>query len=74
MNKVKIMVGSMTYAIKLKKILSRAGLVSTQIKDLKKGGCVHGVEININDIYAAIALLKENNMSYTVENSKNGIY
>ena len=67
MNKVIIYVGAMTYAIKLRKMLARAGIESRQIKSLESDGCTHGVEIMYQDFYSAIAILKENGMGYTVK-------
>ena len=57
----------MTYAIKLRKMLSRAGIESWQVKSLGKDGCSHGVEIMYSDFYGAIKLLKESNIEYKVE-------
>ena len=68
MNKVIIYVGAMTYAIKLRKMLARAGIESRQVKSLDGDGCTHGVEIMYRDFYGAIAILRENGMEYRVEN------
>lgn len=67
MNKNIIIVGSMTHAIKLKKILSRQGIASKQVKEIGKDGCVYGVEIASYDLFAAIAKIKESGMPYSVE-------
>ena len=68
MNKVIIYVGALTYAIKLRKMLARAGIESRQVKSLDGDGCTHGVEIMYRDFYGAIAILRENGMEYRVEN------
>ena len=68
MNKVIIYVGAMTYAIKLRKMLARAGIESKQVKSLDNDGCTHGVEIIYRDFYGAIAILRESGMEYRVEN------
>ena len=68
MNKVIIYVGAMTYAIKLRKMLVRAGIESRQVKSLDGDGCTHGVEIMYRDFYGAIAILRESGMEYKVEN------
>ena len=68
MNKVTIYVGAMTYAIKLRKMLSRAGIESKQVKSLDNDGCTHGVEIIYRDFYGAIAILRKSGMEYRVEN------
>ena len=70
MKKVIIYVGAMTYAIKLRKMLARAGIESRQIKSLDNGGCTHGVEIMYHDFYGAIAVLRESGMEYSVHESK----
>ena len=63
----KIIVGSMTHAIKLKKILSRQGIASKQVKEIREEGCLHGVEIAAADLFSAIAILKESGIEYSVE-------
>lgn len=60
------MVGSITYASKLKKLLLRAGIDSRQIKG-NKNGCVYGIEIDYEFFYTVIAILRENNIEYSVE-------
>ena len=67
MKKVIIYVGPMTYAIKLRKMLTRAGIESRQVKSLDGEGCTHGVEIMYQDFYSIIAILKESGMEYRVE-------
>ena len=67
MNKVIIYVGAMTYAIKLRKMLARAGIESRQVKSLEGDGCTHGVEIMHRDFYGAIVILKDNGMEYTIK-------
>ena len=67
MKKVIIYVGAMTYAIKLRKKLTRAGIKTWQIKSLDGEGCSHGVEIMYPDYYSAIAILKDSGMDYRVE-------
>ena len=67
MNNIMISVGSMTYALKLKKLLSRAGIYSYQVKNLREDGCNHGVEINERDLFAAVAILREFRIDYTIE-------
>ena len=68
MNKVIIYVGAMTYAIKLSKMLARAGIESRHVKSLDNDGCTHGIEIMYRDFYGAIAILRESGMEYRVEN------
>ena len=59
----------MTYAIKLRKLLARAGIESRQIKSMENEGCTHGVEIMYHDFYSAIAVLKESGMEYSLTES-----
>ena len=69
MKKMIIYVGAMTYAIKLRKMLARAGIESRQIKSLDAEGCTHGVEIMYNDFYNAVAVLRESGMEYNIKES-----
>jgi hypothetical protein len=69
LNKIIINVGAMTYAIKLRKMLARAGIESRQVKSLGNDGCTHGVEIMYHDFYSAIAVLKESEMEYSLRES-----
>ena len=69
MNYITIYVDSVTYAIKLKKLLSRNGIESRLIKvEDKKGlsGCLHGVTINRSNFLNAVVIMKENNIDYTI--------
>ncbi|MBR5144573.1 MAG: DUF3343 domain-containing protein [Clostridia bacterium] len=73
MRKIIIVVGSITYAIKLRKLLTRVGIDASLIKvDNPNGGigCIHGVEIPINDYYTAVVIMRDNNIDYSVYNSK----
>lgn len=69
MNKTIVTVGSVTYAIKARNLLSRGGVRSKLVKvesKKSKNGCTHGVEFNTVDFYRAVVILKENNLSYSV--------
>ena len=69
LNYITIYVDSVTYAIKLKKLLSRNGIESRLIKvEDKKGlsGCLHGVTINRSNFLSAVVIMKENNIDYTI--------
>lgn len=68
MNKTTITVGGVTYAIKLRKLLSRAGIESELVKvsDKEKQGCTHGVKINRTDYFSAIGIMREKGMDYSV--------
>ena len=69
MNNITVTVSSVTYAIKLKKVLSRGGIQSRLVKiDDKKGklGCINGVTISKNDFLAAVVIMKENGIDYSI--------
>lgn len=69
MNNITVTVGAVTYAIKLKKLLSREGIQSKLVKveDVKGGlGCIHGVQLKQNDFLRAVIIMKKNNIEYTV--------
>lgn len=68
MNKSTITVGSVTYAIKLKKLLSREGIQSELVKvsDEERRGCTHGLKIKRTDLFSAIGILREKGYEYGV--------
>ena len=66
MNNIIITVDSVTYAIKLKKMLSRQGIQSNLVKiEDKQGiiGCMHGVKISEKDFLSAVLIMKENGIN-----------
>lgn len=69
LNKTIVTVGSVTYAIKARNLLSRGGVRSKLVKvDSQKArhGCTHGVEFSAVDFYRAVVILKDNNISYSL--------
>ena len=69
MNNITVTVGSVTYAIKLRKLLSRKGIQSKLVKveDVKGGlGCTHGVRIKSTDFLSAVVIMRENGINYSV--------
>ena len=69
MNSTIITVGSVTYAIKVKKLLDRSGIKSTLIKvDASKSekGCNYGIRFHESLFYDAIAILKNRGIYYSV--------
>lgn len=77
MKKLTLTVGSVTYAIKLRKLLARDGIKSRLVKvdnTLTKNGCSHGLEISDNDFYRAVMIMKENNIDYSIHKPQNDIY
>ncbi|MBQ8303129.1 MAG: DUF3343 domain-containing protein [Clostridia bacterium] len=69
MNKILVTVSTVTYAIKLRKLLLRDGIRSRLVKINSAEGCTHGVEISRTDFYRVVCIMKENNIEYKVENS-----
>ena len=69
LNKTTITVGSVTYAIKVRKLLSRMNVQSKLVKvDASKtvGGCTHGLEFASADYYSVVMELKKAGIKYTV--------
>ena len=66
-----VTVGAVTYAIKLQKLLLRAGIRTKIIKvesPEEDNGCTHGVEINDERFLDAVFVMKENGINYRVYN------
>lgn len=73
MNNIVITVGTVTYAIKLRKLLSRDGIYARLMKvENVEGalGCIHGVEINERDFLRAVVIMKNNNIEYSIYKTK----
>lgn len=73
MNNITVTVGSVTYAIKLRRLLSRGGIRSKLVKvddEENGGGCTHGVEIGDFDFYRAVVIMKANSVKYSVYTPK----
>ena len=71
MNKIIIILGGVTYAMKLKKLLLREGIRSKQVKLSNAeayNGCVYGIEIERMDFLRAVVIMKENGIQYSVHN------
>ena len=64
-----ITVGSVTYAIKVKKILERAGirckLIKVNASNINKG-CNYGINVAASHFYDVIVILKNNGIVYSV--------
>ena len=70
MNNIIVTVGTVTYAIKLKKLLSRKGIQSKLVKiEDPKGiiGCIHGVELKEIDLFSAVVIMRENKINYSIQ-------
>lgn len=73
MKKITLIVGSVSYALKLRKLLKREGISSALVKtDTRDNnpGCSHGVEISEKDFYHAVIIMKENGINYSVYQNK----
>ena len=60
---------NLTYAQKARRLLSREGIRANILKideNEAKNGCTHGIEIQRQDIYAAIEALKSSGIRYSV--------
>ena len=68
LNTTTITVGSVTYAIKLRKLFAREGIESELIKVTVKreGGCTHAVRINRSDLFRAVVIMREKGIEYSV--------
>ena len=69
MNTITVAVGSVTYAIKVRKILARMGIKANLTKssyDETRIGCNHGIEIPEEHLYTLISVLKEHGINYNV--------
>lgn len=68
-----IIVGSVTYAIKARKLLARHDIVATLQKiDAQNSGagCNYGIKINSGYFFDTVAILKQNGIEYTVYSEK----
>ena len=69
MNTITVTVGSVTYAIKARKILLRMGIKSKLVKANHSElapGCTHGIEIPEEHLYTLISALKASGINYNV--------
>lgn len=73
MNGITIIFGSATYAAKAQRLLIRGDIPSELIKidNFKAGeGCAHGIRVGHRHIFAAIGILRERGMEYSIEGGK----
>ncbi len=64
-----ITVGSMTYAMKARKILRAKGITTRLVKldsALTEHGCGYGIEFRSSESYRVYSTLKENNIKYSI--------
>lgn len=64
-----ISLGSVTYAVKARRLLMHEGVTSKLVKQdgtKNSEGCIFGIEIKSGDIFAAAEILRSGGMKYTV--------
>ena len=69
LNNAIVTVGTVTYAMKARKLLNRNGIRSKLVKlDSSKtaNGCTYGIEFPANDLYSAVCVLREAGISYNL--------
>ncbi len=69
MNMTIITLGSITYAMKARRLLSRIGIKCEVIKFDKVSGefdCTYGIKIPTKDFYNAVIILRNNSIKYSV--------
>ena len=69
MNTTTLIVGSITYALKAKKVLMRIGIRSELIKtenSQRRSGCIYGIKFNSELFYSVIDELRNNAIKYEV--------
>ena len=72
MKKIILTVGSVTYAIKARKLLAASGISAELIKvdaSLSTSGCNFGIKIPYNRFLDAVNVMKNKGISYSVYNS-----
>lgn len=73
---VKIVIGSITYTTKAKKVLNEHGITAyiAKYQEVSHHGCSYGLKINQANYIAAIGLLNEHHIKYhTLENSDDSL-
>ena len=73
MKSIIVTVGSVTYAIKLRKLFLRAKIGSKLVKvdnTRTENGCTHGLEIAESDFYRAVVIMKSSGINYSVYNGR----
>lgn len=67
-----ITVGSVTYAMKARRLLLHSGIKARLVKLLSEasGGCTHGIVIPSSRFFDAVVILKREQISYSIYNSE----
>ena len=74
MSKTILKFGSVTYAMKARKILQRSKIACEIIKlnvDDGKSGCSYGIKFGSDKLYEVVMSLKNNEIDYEVYSEKN---
>ncbi len=69
MRTITVGVGSVTYAIKARRLIERSGIKTKLIKTASSPndrGCQYGIVFSENQFYDVIALLRNNGIEYSV--------
>ena len=61
-------VGSVTYAIKARRLLLNEGIKARTVKltDTSGSGCLHGIIIPSSQFFDAVVILKKNGIAYSL--------
>lgn len=73
LNTIIVSVGTVTYAMKARKLLLKNGIQSKLIKSDSSDngtGCTHGIEISNKDYFEAVRILGEGGIKYSVPPSR----
>lgn len=71
MENTTLILGSVTYAVKARRLLARSGINARLIKLSGKetaDGCSHGIELASSRFFEAVVILKENGIAYSLYN------
>ena len=66
MSKTVLTLGSVTYAIKSRKLLVKSGIKSKLIKIDSTGGCTYGIEFDRDKFYTVVKILRDADLEYKV--------
>ena len=67
MERITLAIGSVTYAIKARNLLTKSGVNAKIVKvDRPDFGCTHGVSLNHDDLLNAASILRSASIDYTL--------
>ncbi len=73
MNNITLTFSSVTYSLKVRRLLSREKIESKLVKvesNSESGGCLNGIEIAQSEFYRAVIILRKNGIEYSVYDSR----